>query len=378
MATTTTPNMGLTVPTVGSEVGPDYAEEINDDLSLLDAHDHTAGSGVPITPDGINISSDLPFNENDATGLRSVRFEPQASAINAADDLGCLYEDGVDLVYIDGNGNNIPITNNGGLAGTPGSIANLVSPASASYVAGNQSFVWQSAASTPANMDAGSIIIREVAASALGITLASPTSLAGAYQLTLPAALPASTKIATVTSAGLIGVAYDVDNSTLEVSSNALQIKDGGVTRPKLVSVGQQVSNSSSTFVTTSTSYVDVTNLAVTITTTGRPVIIMVQGDGGVSNSYFMTDIYNDGCSSAGSYFKLLKDATTIAELFYGFEGENGAFIADTYHAYLPSIHHLDTPTAGTYTYKLQVKCVSSGNPIQTSVIRCRLIAYEL
>lgn len=44
---TTTPNMGLTVPDVG-EAGPDWSEQINEDLSTLDSHDHSSGNGAPI------------------------------------------------------------------------------------------------------------------------------------------------------------------------------------------------------------------------------------------------------------------------------------------------------------------------------------------
>ena len=42
---------------------------------------------------------------------------------------------------------------------------------------------------------------------------------------------------------------------------------------------GVQISSSSSTFSTTSLSPTDVTNLSVTITTTGRPVLLMLQPD---------------------------------------------------------------------------------------------------
>lgn len=42
----TTANMGLTVPTIG---GTTFATELNADLSLIDAHDHSTGFGAPLT-----------------------------------------------------------------------------------------------------------------------------------------------------------------------------------------------------------------------------------------------------------------------------------------------------------------------------------------
>src|SRR3569623_451707 len=44
----TTPNMGLTVPDVGT-AGPDWAEELNADLATIDSHDHSTGHGAPIS-----------------------------------------------------------------------------------------------------------------------------------------------------------------------------------------------------------------------------------------------------------------------------------------------------------------------------------------
>ena len=50
------------------------------------------------------------------------------------------------------------------------------------------------------------------------------------------------------------------------------KIAANAVTRAKMEAVGQQISSSSGVFATSSTSFVDVTNLSVSITVTGRPV----------------------------------------------------------------------------------------------------------
>jgi hypothetical protein len=225
--------MSLPVPIVGTTPGPDYATDINSCLTLVDQHDHSSGYGVQITPSGLNINADLTFGNNDAISLRSVRFQTQASPLAIASDLGCLYESGVDLYYNDGSGNQIRMTQAGGVAGTSGSIASLASPASATFVAGTGTFVWQSAANTPALMDSASVIIRNPTAAANGVTIAAANALAANYTITLPAALPAATNFMAISSAGNISayapvslgiVAANIANATItttQISASA-------------------------------------------------------------------------------------------------------------------------------------------------------------
>lgn len=229
--TTLSPNMSLVVPTVGVDPGPDWANNLNADLSILDGHNHAAGSGVQINPAGLNINSDLTFLSNNAIALRSSRYTSQASPISGALDLDCVYVSGVDLYYNDGNGNQIRITESGGVAGTPGSIANLTSPASATYVSGDQTFVWQSAALTPANMDFGSAIFRNITASSFGVTLNPPSSLGSNYSLTLPA-VPGVKSIMALDASGNMSAPYTVDGTTIEIVSNIIQVNPAGYIVP--------------------------------------------------------------------------------------------------------------------------------------------------
>lgn len=234
MPYTSSPNMSLPIPSVGSQPGPDYADNVNTSLDLIDAHDHTPGRGTPVTPSGLNINATLAFLSNDATQLRSARFTAQSAPIAAAADLGCVYVSGVDLYFNDVSGNQIRLTQGGSIVGASGSITGLVAPASCSYSAITGTFTFQSDVATPAVLDAGSVIIRKVTASGKGITMTAASAIAADYTLTLPAAPPASTKILTMDTSGNIGIVYDVDNSTLEVSSNLLRLKDAGITTAKL------------------------------------------------------------------------------------------------------------------------------------------------
>lgn len=226
------PNMLLPVPAVGVTEGPQFATDINGCLAIIDSHDHSADSGVQINPAGININSDLAFNGNNLTLARSVRFQPQVSAISLPADIGCLYEAGVDLYYNDGNGNQVRITQGGAVTGASGTITGLPSgTASASYAAGT--FVFQSATNTPANIDGGSYVYRNNLANSKGLTLSPPNAMGADYTLVLPA-LPASQKIMTLDASGNMSAPYVVDNSTIEVSSNIIQVKNAGITGAKI------------------------------------------------------------------------------------------------------------------------------------------------
>lgn len=224
-----TPNMSLIIPVVLTDPGPDWGSNINSSLTILDSHTHSPGSGVQITPSGININTDLSYNSsNNAINLRSVRFTPQGSALSGAADLGCVYESGVDLYYNDGNGNQIRITQSGSVAGASGTITGLPSgTASASFSAITGTFTFQQATATGANLDIGSLIIRYPGSyptpSGNAIVLAAPSSLSGTYQLTLPS-LPSQTNVMSLTSAGIISsITYDqVGQGMTSAGANAV------------------------------------------------------------------------------------------------------------------------------------------------------------
>lgn len=230
MSYTTSPNMLLRVPAVGNDIGPDYAININFDLlSILDTHDHTSGKGVQITPAAININTSLPFNDNFATELSGLTLLAQSTT----PALSTIYESGNDLFFVDGIGNNIRITQSGGVAGSPGSITNLVAPASANYVAGSQTFVWQSNINIAANMDAGAYLFRNLSPnSTFAITLQAPAALASNWTLTLPA-IPVAQSFMTLNASGEMAAPWTVDDTTIKIVAN------------QLVAQGQNIPNSS-------------------------------------------------------------------------------------------------------------------------------------
>lgn len=190
--TTTSPYMNLPVPVVGTDPGPDWANDINACMSAIDSHDHTTGKGVPLTPDGININADLPMNNYDLTGAGAVTFEAKVAALTSL--LRSLQVVGVDLYYVDGSGNSVRITQGGSVTGSAGTITGLPSgTASASYSGGT--FTWQSATNTPATMDSGPVIIRSTTASSKGVTLSARSAQAADYNIFWPLVAPAVNQV---------------------------------------------------------------------------------------------------------------------------------------------------------------------------------------
>ncbi len=236
-----TPNMLLTLPVVGVTAGPTYATQVNAALTVVDQHDHSSGSGVQITPSGLNISSDLSFQSNDAVDLRTARFTAQASALpGTTPDLACLYVVGDNLYYNDGSGNQIAMTASGSIAGASGNITGLVAPASVVYTAGGApNFKFMSTALASADLDAAQLILRNpVVTATYGLTLAAPT-LSSNYSITLPA-LPVATSFMTIDSSGTmtntIPTSLGIDTANIAAGAvTAAKLATDSVTTIKIV-----------------------------------------------------------------------------------------------------------------------------------------------
>ena len=183
------PNMNMPVPVVSQAPGPAWATAIVDSLGIVDAHTHSLGRGVQITPDGLNLNSDVSFILNNAINLRSARFAPQLAVLTAPIDKGSVYVVGADLYFNDLAGNQIRMTNNGSVSGAAGTITGLPSgTASANYSAGV--FTFQSAISTPAAMAVGPVSIGLNSANSKTVTLIPNAMQASNFTLTFPSALP--------------------------------------------------------------------------------------------------------------------------------------------------------------------------------------------
>jgi hypothetical protein len=367
-----TPNMGLALPTVGITLGPTWASEVNAAFTVIDAHNHTTGNGVPIPTNGVSVNADFPFNSFNATLLRSTRYVNQGSPLGLAADLGCLYVSGGNLWYNNTAGQQVQITQGAGLdASTVGGFGGDygTSTASAFYTSATSTFTFWQAPNTSAFMDMGAIIIHPTNSSTTGVTVSASTSLSSSYNLIFPLALPASTKFLTVDNSGNIGDVYDVDNSTIVVSSNTIQVPAGGITSTqiatgtivdsniqdgtisnlKLTANNLSITGTTGNFNTTSTSYVLATS--VSITNSGlKAVEFSLQPDGSGNNSillsstgnniYFLqvqrngAPLYQTTMTSAGSASSMQIPSSVIRFIDYAVIGSSNAL---TYSVYIKS-----------------------------------------
>jgi hypothetical protein len=227
-----TPNMSLRLPTPGitkplgvAPAGESWMELQNTALSALDSHNHSPGKGIMVPSSGINVNAPLPFNSQDATGLRSARFSDRGVALGTPSDVGCIYLAGGELYFNSGSGAQIQITSGGALnAASIGAIGGdyATSGASESYSSVAKLFSFESAAGVKAGVAAGPIQIVEPVSGGKKVTLRVPTGLGADYQLTLPTALPASTKPLTIDSSGQIAPAgFDAASIGLITTANA-------------------------------------------------------------------------------------------------------------------------------------------------------------
>ncbi len=168
-----------------------------------------------------------------------------------------------------------------------------------------------------------------------------------------------------------------VDNATLAYSSSQLKIKDAGVgstqlaaasvTQAKRAALGQQVSSSSSTFSHSGdTNLTAVTNLSVSLTTTGRPVFVGLIPDG-TNSAYIQHSNLN------GAKITLYRDSTEIAN---STASVNLGGTAQSMTIPVSSIYTIDVPGAATYTYTCKVQLIVNTTGI--SVYYAKLVAYEL
>lgn len=404
------PNMSMPIPSVGVTKGPIYATDINNSLLIIDKHDHSPGYGVPITPNGLNINSDLSIANNNLTNARTTRFSSRLVPITSVSpDIAELYSVLGDLYYNDASGHQIQITASGSVAGASGTITGLPSgTASASYQSTGGTFQFQQATSTAANMDIATLILRYPGSyptpSGNYIALEAPSSLSTGYALTYPATLPGTTGSWLTSDTSGVQSWTKVDNSTLQYSSNLLSVKISGlsgitgsqlsasaaivgtqlsnntitatqianntITRTQEAAVGQQVSASCGNFSTTSSSSVAVTNLSVTLTTSGRPVMVMMISDGSSATSLLQAN--NSSAGGTISQIQIFRGGSILSNpVFYS----QDAGASTTASWPVSSVLYLDVVAAGTYTYSISAVNSLGDNFV---VRNAKLVAYEL
>jgi len=392
-----TPFMNLTLPTVSITIGPTWATQLNTALTSIDSHQHTPGTGQLIPSAGLNINADLGFSNFNATTLRTTRFFNQSTPLALPTDINCLFVSGGELWFNNQAGVPLQLTSNGSLSvGSIGGITGLGGTSAAlTYNSGIGTFIFTQNPNQAANIDVGNVIIRNpIGTGNPGVTLSVGT-LSGAYALTFASALPASTSFLTSTAAGQLGyiatlgvlttanlsASAGILGSQLSASAGIVgtqlsasagivggqlanstvtgsKIASATITRANEAAVGQQVSASCGNF-TTTTTLSNVTNLSVTIVTTGRPAMVLIQPDTGGTSDLLIP-------SGVTLTVTLLRDGATIGSGSY-----NSNF--NTLSTGL-SIVVLDTLSAASHTWTVQAVTNTGTAQVQNYI----LAAYEL
>ena len=387
-----TPFMNLTLPTVSITIGPTWATQLNTALTSIDSHQHTPGTGQLIPSAGLNINADLGFSNFNATTLRTTRFFNQSTPLALPTDINCLFVSGGELWFNNQAGVPLQLTSNGSLSvGSIGGITGLGGTSAAlTYNSGIGTFIFTQNPNQAANIDVGNVIIRNpIGTGNPGVTL-SVGALSGNYTLTLANALPASTSFLTSATSGQLGyiatlgalttanlsASAGILGSQLSASAGivgtqltnltitAAQIANSTITRAKEAAVGQQISSSSGTFTTTSGGGFQ-SAISTTITTTGRPVMVIVQPDTSTNAAF----IQPNGTTQT----VLLRIARNIEIARWAWT-PTSAVVAQPGSS-MPMVV-LDPVVAGTYTYTFQV--ASSPDTSTITVNNYAIAAYEL
>jgi hypothetical protein len=408
-----TPFMNLTLPTVGVTIGPTWASNINTVLTTIDSHNHSSGNGALIPTSALNINADLTFGSFNATVLRTTRYASQAAALALSSDKECVYSVSGNLYYNNASGTAVQITSGTGLnfasLGTIGGDYGAGGvTASVTYNNTTKVYAFLQAASSSAKMAMADIALFEAATGTNAVTLKSPASLASAYSLTFPAALQAYTGFVRMTSAGVLQNDVQPDAASIEVSGSTLQIKDlgvttakinasavttakiadgnittvkildGNVTQAKRASLGLQESTAIAAWSTASTSYVNVTNLTITITTTGRPLFIALMPSD-TTTGFNTGHVYAQAAASAGwDCFIQFYNSTSLAAVYtseVGVASISGTnqivrVPSSSFWCIVPSL------AAGTYTFV--TRNAVTGTSASCFINYTKMIAYEL
>jgi hypothetical protein len=213
--------MGIDKPTPEVTAGPTYAYDNDAALDVIDAHDHTAGKGVKVPSAGINVDAALEMNGNDLTELQRLSFN-DATALSGNLNLSV---NGGELYWRTSGGASVKLTNGASINTT------LVGGITGDYSSTNADVEYEDAGKRYkflqdeghwANIDAGELRIYEPTSGITkAVTIKSPTGLATAYDITLPAAAPAALALVMMTSGGVLQTSDAVNAPAFTVASNS-------------------------------------------------------------------------------------------------------------------------------------------------------------
>jgi len=353
--------MNLIIPGVGTEAGPTYATDINNSLTIIDQHDHTAGKGVQLTQASLNINGAFPLNNNPLLTIQYVKFTLQTTAPTASTAPNSLYVDSSGNLHYINTTADIQVTSGNALNVTSSGISS--GTATASFISSVLTVYANSSNSTPANISGASLLLGNNTSNSKYLTLSPPSAMAANYTLVLPS-IGASQGVLTLDTSGNITAA--IPDSTLAVTGSTIGVAAAGITTTQIatgsVTRAQQAAMN----------YAVVSNLTgttgsspkqlgtISITTTGiRPVRVFATGT-------------NDSVASFGD-----GNSPIIVNISNTSTGQNVTVSAGAANGCFPHVELFDTSVVGspgTYTYSLTIQS-QNGPTIGASGIQ--LVGYE-
>ena len=144
MATTTTPFMNLVLPNVLEELGPAWAQEINDAFEAVDEHDHSSEKGVKVKTAGLQINADLTFGNFSATNLKSTKYQNLSATLTGVLNSNSIYAVDGDLYFTNASGLAVQITNGGSIVSAPSTVQSYetIFAASSLVISNSDNFVF--------------------------------------------------------------------------------------------------------------------------------------------------------------------------------------------------------------------------------------------
>lgn len=360
-----TPNMNLTLPVVSQTPGPTWASEINADLSLIDLHNHTSGNGALVPVAGLDINADLSLATHALTDVTKAVLLNQAAVATS----NAVYAKAGDLWWTNGGGTPVQITSGGSVfVGGTGNIGGLPNGSAAvNYDNPSLSYQFLDSSGAAAGLLAGGAILDSVVLSPHNVTL-NTSAGTSAYTLNMPQTNVSAVSFVLATpSGGQTQLGYLTQSN--------------GITRQMQAAVGQQISSySASAPVSSGGSVLN----PVTLTTTGRPVVIGLQSPAGVGTPSFIR-LQGD---IAGTYSVSIGIAVSSASPPGGFTA--GVYAYGTLSSYINSlatpfevpvstVHGVYSLPAGTYTFQPTVSVTSGpGGSTSSVTVNGQCYAYEL
>lgn len=153
--------MSLDLPVVSSTLGPEWASLLNAAQELIDAHDHTAGKGVKVTPAGLLMNAILDMAGYGIGDANAFQMRSRGSADTSSDALGSIQAISNNLYFVNSAGDSIQLTDGSTIFNPGGRILSKVATTSYNFV----------------QSDRGKILMCDTSGSAYTLTL--PAAAAG-------------------------------------------------------------------------------------------------------------------------------------------------------------------------------------------------------